>query len=284
MLVDINGFSLDLKEEKDGTLGFSNRGSKISNDPLIMRSSITQPVNGNNLYNMIIDCDEVLVNINHKLFGIVKETLPHYFTDNHNTLYDFDVNIRHEYYFEKWLNIDNQKEIENVLDKVNQDNTFYNDLKPTEFFQSLSQILTYVGKIHIVTKIIGHENDPLNISKKKFLGTYFKHIRQQNPHVELFFHFLQPSDSKIEYINRNSIDFNTFVDDQDKNILEVISKTKMRNFEILCPLLGYNRKLTELLKTTYAQQFFDSGSRFTFYHAIDKMSPTELHTLFSGMD
>lgn len=219
---------------------------------------------GKPFVNIVVDCDEVLVNINKKWFNkfasnltvmnYIEEHNPELYNElyfkNLNTnvvsiKYDFNINNRDEYNMLSVINSDVDlihKEIKDIFYSVYYDDKyFYDDLPPSKYFQAILNISNihpdFIDQINIITHCGENVNAPCNISKKKWLGKHFKLL---NENIEKYFHFLTIDQCKGEYIAKNIPNFTSFVDDSLKNVLDVLNAADVKHREILIPLYGYN--------------------------------------------
>ena len=267
--LDENSFQLDMRGAVDS----------------ILKSAETHTVNGNNRYSIVIDCDEVLVNICDKWLTKASHIpeLEQYFTpevmDTMNAcgkLKLYSTIWRETYYMLEWLGITDPDHIKLFNDVYFLDAEFYDDLVPSPFFNSLGSILDVVASLDILTMCGDDTTLPCNVSKGRWLHKYFAELLTNRPDIEFKVHFITEAMPKGQYLKEKKINFNVYVEDSVKNIVNVVETVEFDNFEILVPLYGYNRKVGGAIKASSSKLKF----RVTGFHNTHDYTQQEVLDAF----
>ena len=196
--------------------------------------------------NVVLDCDEVLVNISIPWI----ETI---ISDNNFNKYinlkeysKKDIYLRDEFYIEKFFTYKNKEDIEICKDKfykIYSESRFYDNLKPTRYGTVMSKaaMQSFVENIYVITRHIG-SNDNLD-SKKLFLNKLFKNSIDKLNIIEIGKN--EKKSDIIKDINNIAI----YAEDELNNILDVIKNCK-KNLDgtiINIPIYGYNKPNKELI-------------------------------------
>ena len=207
-------------------------------------------------YHFAIDCDEVLVHISKKWTDIVVNDpiISQYIFDTSTleeqknfisfkkSLVD-NVLLRERYYLNEYLRLDNPEIRKRYLDLYNLNGTFYDNLEPSKYYESLVKIIkgpSILTDISIITSVGETEDFPCVLSKKKFLYKLFKNFSDV---CNINFYFVTDGIKKSDIINSNNIQYTTFIDDHMSNIEDVIINTNSKHKDFSIPLYGYNKKL-----------------------------------------
>ena len=257
---------VDLEQLDDNSFTINNRGAVVDDKALLAKVPEPSLINGTTKFKLILDCDEVLVDICQKW---MKKTIEDdylrnkYLTNDMIDLYDQGlINLRVHTYLTQLMRLTSNEDLIRWGSLYKDDPTFYDDLKPSPYFKSLSKILNVVDSIDVITKrpTEDDKDTPACISKKRFLLKAFKAMDLKTTTVN--FHFLPYNKSKADYIIENDIKFTCFVDDLTENIIDIVKKYPYTGYEILAPLTGYNSDLPSKLlqeekfvtgKTTFLQ-------------------------------
>lgn len=207
-------------------------------------------------YHFAVDCDEVLVKISKKWTNIVVNDplISQYIFDTstpqeQNNFNKFkqslvdNVLLREHYYLNHYLRLDNPEIHKRYLELYNLNKTFYDDLEPTKYYESLVKILkgsSILTDISVITAVGETEDFPCVMSKKKFLFKLFRNFKND---CNINFYFVTDGTKKSEIINDNNIQYTTFVDDHLTHIEDVIINTDSKYKDFSIPLYGYNKKL-----------------------------------------
>jgi hypothetical protein len=227
-------------------------------------------VNGDNRYVIATDCDDVLVNISDK--WIMKATkhpeLKHYFENAENVFEKFgSFLMRDQYYIFDAFGVKDPEHQKIFNSLYFDDPNFYDDLLPLPFMNTLKAMNDYtIGTIHVVTtsgETLPNLKIPANISKAKWL---VRHFRDINPAITVQFHFLEFGKGKGAYMNEQGIVFNTFVDDFENNVIEVINSTPYTGYEIMIPAYGHNQDIASMKTRITAATKFTITPFHNFLH------------------
>jgi len=271
-------------ELKDNNIKIDNRGETNSDKDFVNKlpQSMT---NGNNKFNLLVDCDEVLVDIGQKWMRkvIAHPYLSKYVTPDIKSLYDKGlINLRVHPYIDNLLKI-TKEDFPIWLSLYKDDPYFYDDLLPTPYMCSLVAMLPYIESITVLSKCPDSSNveTPVDISKKKFLLKYFKQMKLDD--VKVAFHFIPFNESKADFVLKHNIKFNTFVDDNSDNIIDMVQKYPYMSYEILSPLLGYNSDLPSRLAKE--PNYFDNKVSFQQFSNFEKniIMPDDLIKAMPGL-
>ena len=139
-----------LIQDDEHTFHFNYGGQKAS----ASKTPNVHAVNNNNCFVLAVDCDDVLVNITDKW---VRKLLDHpiistYFKVKHHDEMRLSNSAltRSNYSLLEWLEITDKEHASIAYDLYFKDPTFYDDLNPTPFAESLtSAALDKIGELYI---------------------------------------------------------------------------------------------------------------------------------------
>lgn len=232
--MNINDF---LITAEDSSQTFTIDGSNISTvDPTAQLNT----VNSDNKFVMVLDCDDLLVDISNKWYDKIKnnDNLKHYIKDDSPIL-----ELRHCYYLNEWLNIDEVHKQE-FLDLYFQDDTFYDNLIPSPIMNSVLSSLEFIEEIHILTSCGSDLNLPVTKSKLKWLKTNFSDsLKGHDNKIKFHIHIIDTNyvDGKGGFLRDMGIKFNTFADDSLDNVYSVMNNVEhISKYEIIVPIYGFN--------------------------------------------
>ena len=207
-------------------------------------------------YHFAIDCDEVLVHISKKWVNkcindpLIKEYILDTSTqeqkENHvEYLQSLEDNVlkREKYYLDQYLDLKDPQVVKRYLELYNLDDTFYDDLPPSLFYNSLVNIFkssSIINEISIISVVGDSVDFPNVLSKKKFLLNLFRPFRDI---CNTNFYFVENGKTKSSIINENNINYTTFIDDHMTHISDVIVNTNSVKKDFGIPLYGYNTNL-----------------------------------------
>jgi hypothetical protein len=111
----------------------------------------------------------------------------------------------------------------------------YSRLKPTKFAEKTIMNKTFmehkrVNRVYILTRCTGPE---MVEYKNKFVKKWFNH-----PKVEMI--TVKLDEKKSEVLKRHGVNWNLFVDDEIKNIIDFSENFDLKGKEFLIPKTGYN--------------------------------------------
>jgi hypothetical protein len=193
----------------------------------------------------LIDMDEVLVDISPATYKFIRNNwrrFNQYFKDlgnlsdkeviNRDHFFIDEVYIKDEYKQNKEI----KKMIVDILVNEFFSSDLYVNLEPTEFAKRtlLNPVFishSRVKKVYILTRYI---NDDMLKSKEKFVNKYFKH-----PKIEMI--AVPRTEKKSDYVKKHNINWNIFIDDELKNILDFVENLDINGKEFLIPKTGYNK-------------------------------------------
>jgi len=199
--------------------------------------------------NIVVDCDEVLVNITPKWYKKIMDSY-HIFKDyfkDLGSLKEYDIINRDHYYLNTWLKHDH---IENVPHEIilemlklySEDLEFYDDLKITNFGHSIQYLIehpTLLNKLYILTHSLSENNI---FSKDKFLLRNFDSSKVEIIHIDI-------QTCKAKFLIEKEINPDLLVDDSPK-----VLKSYIENFQdktILHPKMNYNLILEDELELSH---------------------------------
>lgn len=214
----------------------------------------------------VIDFDDVLVYLSKKMYSNIRENwrlYKEYFWDP-GELTNEEIQSRQFYYMNEWLihkkYIDLEpgqysticlKTWELFVKTFFCRNDIYDDLKPTEFARKTLMNPLFidsniVSKVYILSRNITLSQSD---SKKRFIEKYFNHPKISYINVTT-------NESKADVLIKNNIDFDVFIDDELKNIRDVVEKFKgnIKGKEFIIPHYGYNDDLKEIRNLIEEQQ------------------------------
>jgi len=191
--------------------------------------------------NILIDCDEVLVNISPKFYRLILKnfsTFKDYFK-NLGMLEDFEILRRSEYYLNEWLKLTPdthipQEIIDSMLDLYTVPD-FYDDLQLTTFGKGLKFAL-YNSKFVKSLVILTHTFPKNEESKNKFLVSHFNDERVTITHIPI-------TVKKIDFVKEHNIEFDIFIDDRKDTLMDFINHFQFKEFSY--PEMGYNTMTRE---------------------------------------
>lgn len=240
-----------IKENADGSMIINPFSSKhVVRDSMFVNSLPSTTVNNGNRFSAVFDCDEVLVNISdkwaRKMLAVpeLKKLIP----DSMIQAINMGVmNLRIVNFIDRLLGIEfGSKEYETFMSLYKDDPTFYDDLPPSPFLNSVKRTINFYDEIHILTKMPTDEKSHVvDASKQRFLVNHLLPLKKENPSLKINILFLKANEKKSDAILEQKIKFNTFADDSTENIVDVVSNVTNRSYEVLVPMYGYNYKSLE---------------------------------------
>lgn len=160
-------------------------------------------------------------------------------------------------YIDKWLKTSTEvpKVIEDLFYAMYTRNDFYSYCKPTKFAFYLKDMLNrgLIKELYVIS----HTMEGNKASKDKWLNDFFgsKNVK----FICVPFGPGVPYISKADVINQEKIEYDVFIDDGVKNIIDVMKNTFSVGKEFLMPKLNYNNftdeqqsEIKELLNKTKA--------------------------------
>lgn len=201
---------------------------------------------------IVADCDDVLVEIGSKVFekalldDKILNLIPDEALERAKRLHPVN---RPGYLFATHFGLPEDSEEFKVIDKAILDKyfldpEFYDDLPPTVYMQSLHMMAErrMVKHIHVATQCMDLAL-PVTRSKVRFLNRVFAEFRTL---CDIDFMMLEHHESKSSAINKHHIQYDSFVDDSLKNIIDVIENTQSHSKEFLIPIYGHNTVVPNL--------------------------------------
>lgn len=207
--------------------------------------------------NLIVDCDEILVNISPKwVRGIVekRDIFEPYLdlTEVDKALLRGEIPFKNlvmnrpEYYLNKWLkrpDVDEMpEEIFEEFMKIHHTKGFYEDLNLTKMGVAIGQLTNHpsVIKTYVVSKIGRGAVETCLDSKTRLIQSII-------PNQKLEIIYVPAEEKKSDYIVSIDIKNGFIFDDENRNLLDYLeSGVSECNFYI--PRLGYNRPPMRLLE------------------------------------
>lgn len=283
---NIDDFLSNMQRIGEHEFKFDFTNSKRDTNLNLSQAAVST-VNGDNKIIVAVDCDEVLVNIGDKwLQSIIN--LPHlyqYLNDDHRGQMTMNGQLptmsslwRNEYYFNKWLDVTDSTHVENLLACYFDDETFYDDLVPSPFFNSLERMAHLLSEVHVITSCSTDLKAPVERSKSKFLANLLQNFELEYG-IKVNVHMLPKGVSKGEFIRDNKIHFNLFVDDHVSNLIDVVKHTERDNYEIMMPSYGYNQSLFRELKALD----YKYKLKATLFHNTHEYTQEEIVKAISNM-
>lgn len=200
---------------------------------------------------IIMDFDDVLVNFAPKAFGLIRSNwriFSRWFVDS-GPLTEGEIYGRKAFSFvdfllkKEFIQL-SKKEYTILLLMINAEmsrhvftDTFYDDLEPTRFAQKTLMNDMYINnstirKVYILSR---NMTPGQGKSKERFIKRYFSNEKIE--YIEI-----GPNQNKADAIKDRGIDWNLFVDDELKNIRNVVeAEGNLERKEILIPEYGYNK-------------------------------------------
>ena len=186
-------------------------------------------------FQIAVDCDEVLVNIQGKWAQKILNTI-----SDEQEVFDtrHPVN-RPNYEITSFLPDPSLISRNKAYDLYFKDPSFYQDLEPTPYCRGLLSLIEngLVEKLAVITHCGNKLTYPCTRSKFLFLEEIFSHLKLK---ANISYHFLLSSEKKSECINSVIPAYNSFVDDSLKNIYDAMTNTASREKEFIIPRFGYN--------------------------------------------
>ena len=213
---------------------------------------------------VIVDCDEVLVETSPRAIQLMHEDYDFYstFLRLPETL-DLPkmtplINTRPTYYLNEWLM---KKEIvetdlydrymEELLPKMMEmfaRKDFYDPLRPTRLGITLMRLLRNrtIAKVIIISKVTKYDKDGID-SKNRFLKNLFSGLMDR---VDIYYLPSNGGGDKSDVIKslpKSTLDdVAFFADDHIPNIVDVLEKTDLVNYQLLVPAYGYNNDISSI--------------------------------------
>lgn len=211
--------------------------------------------------NLILDCDEILVNISPtwtKLMVENKEEFEEYFDftevekvkDDHFELTKLVLN-RKEFYLTDWLK---RKDVDvipkHIMDKfmkLYNSEGFYHNLPLTNMGVALGKLSYHpsIKKVYVVTRVT---DDTSNLESKEAL------IKSLFPYNKLEIVKVPPKEKKSDYIKNIDIKNGFIFDDENSNLMDYLVNGKVSECNFYVPRLGYNRPSIEMLRIADEQK------------------------------
>lgn len=211
--------------------------------------------------NLILDCDEILVNISPKWSKLLlanREEFEEYldFTelekvkDDHHELTKLVLNREH-FYLTEWLKRDDVEEIpKHIIDKfmkLYNVKDFYHDLPLTKMAVALGKLSYHpsIQKVYVVTRVT---EDTSNLESKDAL------IKSLFPYNKLEIIKVPPKEKKSDYIKNIDIKNGFIFDDENGNLMDYLVNGKVSECNFYVPRLGYNRPSMDMLRLADEQK------------------------------
>lgn len=227
--------------------------------------------------NIVMDFDDVLVDLSSEVYARIRKNwriFSRWLVDA-GPLSPEELQSRRVFSLNEWLikkeysELDSkdyvalQLEIFNNMKKLLFTKDLYDELEPTELAKRTLMNPLYIDnsrikKVYIISRNINKEQAG---SKKRFIEKYFKH-----PKIE---YISVMSGSKQGILDKYSIKWDQLIDDELKNIYEMIIpfqdpdklEFNMKGKEILIPEFGYN-KVDQRIKIAIEE----GGGTITYYN------------------
>lgn len=207
--------------------------------------------------NLIVDCDEILVNISPKwVKGIVekRDIFEPYFdlTEVDKALLQGEIPFKNlvmnrpEYYLNEWLKrpeIDKiPEEIIKEFMKIHNTKGFYEDLNLTKMGIAIGQLTNHpsVIKTYVVSKIGEGAIETCLDSKTRLIQSII-------PNNKLEIIYVPANEKKSDYVIDIDIKNGFVFDDENKNLFDYL-ESGMRECNFYVPMLGYNRPPMRLIE------------------------------------
>lgn len=211
--------------------------------------------------NLIIDCDEILVNISPKWVKLIlekKDEFEDYFDfaeiekvkHDHYELTKLVLN-RNAFYLTDWLK---RRDVEvlpthivNRFMELYHSEDFYHDLPLTKMAVALGKLSYHpsILKVYVVTRVTDNIS---NLKSKDAL------IQSLFPHSKLEIIKVPPKAKKSDYIKNIDIKNGFIFDDENGNLMDYLVNAKVSECNFYVPRLGYNRPSIEMLRIAEEQK------------------------------
>lgn len=213
---------------------------------------------------VIVDCDEVLVETSPRAIQLMYEDY-----DFYSTFLRLPENLdlarmtpliksRPTYYLNEWLiNKDvvetdlYERYTEELLPKMMEmfaRKDFYDPLRPTRLGITLMRLLRNrtIAKIIIISKVTKYDEDGID-SKNRFLKNLFSGLMDR---VDIYYLPSTGGGEKSDVVNslpKSTLDdVSFFADDHIPNIVDILEKTDLNNYQLLVPAYGYNSDISSI--------------------------------------
>jgi hypothetical protein len=156
-----------------------------------------------------------------------------------------DVYNRKAWGLIEWLKKDDvelPKEIEELTLAVLGRPDFYSYCKPTKFAYSLREFLEHklCKELIIITRNV---SEGQNDSKIAWLKNFFGEKLSNSPKLKYL--AVDDDESKAQAIRENNVIWDSFIDDELRNVTDMVLHTQGFGNEILIPTYGYNQPTPE---------------------------------------
>ena len=219
---------------------------------------------------IIMDFDDVLVNSSTKAFSLIRSNwrvFNRWFVDS-GPLSEEEIYARKAFSFNDFLL---KKEFINLtpkeytalhllidaeLGKRVFNGTLYDDLEPTKLARKTLMNEMYIGSSNIKKVYILSRNmtEAQHQSKLRFIKKYFSNEKIEYIDVKY-------NENKADVIKHNKVDWNLVIDDELKNIRDIVeAEENMTRKEILIPQYGYNK-----MDITLKMLINGKGGIYTYY-------------------
>lgn len=213
---------------------------------------------------VIVDCDEVLVETSPRAIQLMYEDYDFYSTflrlpENLDLARMTPlINYRPTYYLNEWLI---NKEVvetdlyerytEELLPKMMEmfaRKDFYDPLRPTRLGITLMRLLRNrtIAKIIIISKVTKYDAGGID-SKNRFLKNLFSGLMDR---VDIYYLPSTGGGEKSDVVNslpKSTLDdVSFFADDHIPNIVDILEKTNLNNYQLLVPAYGYNSDISSI--------------------------------------
>ena len=213
---------------------------------------------------VIVDCDEVLVETSPRAIQLMYEDYDFYSTflrlpENLDLARMTPlINSRPTYYLNEWLINKNvvetdlyERYTEELLPKMMEmfaRKDFYDPLRPTRLGITLMRLLRNrtIAKIIIISKVTKYDEDGID-SKNRFLKNLFSGLMDR---VDIYYLPSTGGGEKSDVVNslpKSTLDdVSFFADDHIPNIVDILEKTDLNNYQLLVPAYGYNSDISSI--------------------------------------
>lgn len=198
--------------------------------------------------NMVLDCDEVLVNISipwiEKIYQN-KDYFSQFINFPEKPLNKIDIYSRKKFLIEDLFEYKNEEykdKCKNEIYSLYSENRFYDNLIPSRYGTSASMAASqsFINKVYIITRHIG-SNQNL-ISKKGFLMKLFKSSKEKLSIIEIGAN--EKKSDKIKDINSIAL----YAEDELNNIIDVVENCNLDDTFINIPNYGYNKPNDKIIQ------------------------------------
>ena len=241
----------------------------------------------------VLDCDEVLFNINDKWFRNIlnKVDFSKYGLSDEfmqevkaSALKIPTVNIRREFLLLSLFDFipsERKEEFHLELDSIYFDDpNFYDDIPLTIFGEGIVTLLENthnLNTIYVLSKV-RHNSDAATASKIKHLDKFFGPFKTK---FTIKYVFIERHQSKADWLNANLPIFNLYVDDSFVNIKEVLTKCEQTSYEVYVPNYGYNVEATIMSDQEVARAIVDKNLTLKTFHNMTEMSQEDFSSYMS---